>query len=164
MTELRAKGRLEKTIAGVLATLQSVVRFAIRNGWIVENPVDKLEAGERPRPVRRRQRVLGREEIARLLAACAPRYRPLIATGLYTGLRISELLGLIWDDIDLAAGELTSGLSSPARTAGHWRAAFRRRRRRRSAMFPWRRSSTCSARRQGRPPGKHRPAGEWPGR
>jgi len=106
MTGLRAKGRSEKTIAGVLATLQSVVRFAIRNGWIVENPVGKLEAGERPRPVRRRQRVLGREEIARLLAACAPRYRPLIATGLYTGLRISELLGLIWDDIDLAAGEL----------------------------------------------------------
>jgi site-specific recombinase XerD len=46
MTELRAKGRSEKTIAGVLATLQSVVRFAIRNGWIVENPVEKLEAGE----------------------------------------------------------------------------------------------------------------------
>lgn len=106
MTELRAKGRFEKTIAGVLATLQSVVRFAIRNGWMVENPVGKLEAGERPRPVRRRQRVLGREEITRLLAACAPRYRPLIATGLYTGLRISELLGLIWDDVDLAAGEL----------------------------------------------------------
>ena len=77
MTELRAKGRSEKTIAGVLATLQSVVRFAIRNGWIVENPVGKLEAGERPRPVRRRQRVLGREEIARLLdclCAAVPRH------------------------------------------------------------------------------------------
>lgn len=53
ITELRAKGRSEKTIAGVLATLQSVVRFAIRNGWIVENPVEKLEAGECPHPVRR---------------------------------------------------------------------------------------------------------------
>ncbi len=106
ITELRVKGRSEKTIAGVLATLQSVVRFAIRNGWIVENPVEKLEADERPRPLRRRQRVLGREEISRLLAAAAPRYRPLIATALYTGLRISELLGLIWGDMDLAAGEL----------------------------------------------------------
>jgi site-specific recombinase XerD len=77
---LRIRGRSEKTIAGVLATLQSVVRFAIRNGWIVENPVDKLETGERPHPVRRRQRVLGREEISRLLMASAPRYRPLIAT------------------------------------------------------------------------------------
>jgi integrase len=106
ITELRARGRSEKTIAGVLATLQSVLRFAIRNGWIVENPVEKLETGERPRPAPRRQRVLGREEIARLLEACAPRYRPLIATAIYTGLRISELLGLIWGDLDLAAGEL----------------------------------------------------------
>ena len=64
ITDLRVRGRSEKTIAGVLATLQSVVRFAIRNGWIVENPVEKLEADERPHPVRRRQRVLGREEIA----------------------------------------------------------------------------------------------------
>ena len=28
----------------------------------------------------------------------------MLATVLYTGLRISELLGLIWDDIDFAAG------------------------------------------------------------
>jgi len=32
--------------------------------------------------------------------------RVLIATALYTGLRISELLGLIWDDVDLRAGML----------------------------------------------------------
>lgn len=106
MTELRAKGRSEKTIAGALATLQGVLRFAIRNGWIVENAVEKLETGERPRPEPRRQRVLGHEEIRRLFAACAPRYRPLIATALYTGLRTSELLGLVWADIDLAGGEL----------------------------------------------------------
>jgi integrase len=28
----------------------------------------------------------------------------MLATVLYTGLRISELLGLVWDDVDLAAG------------------------------------------------------------
>jgi integrase len=27
-----------------------------------------------------------------------------VATVLYTGLRISELLGLVWDDVDFAAG------------------------------------------------------------
>jgi integrase len=106
MTDLRAKGRSEKTVASALATLQSIMRFAIRNGWIPQNPVEKLEASERPHPVRRRQRVLGREEINRLLDACAPRYRPLIATALYTGLRTSELLGLIWSDIDLRGGQL----------------------------------------------------------
>jgi integrase len=28
----------------------------------------------------------------------------MVATALYTGLRVSELLGLIWDDVDFAAG------------------------------------------------------------
>jgi integrase len=65
------------------------------------DPVELLEPEERPR---RRQRALGRVEIERLLAACPPSGRPLIITALYSGLRISELLGLIWDDVDFAAG------------------------------------------------------------
>jgi integrase len=102
--QLRRKGCSAKTAAGALATLQSVLRFARRCGWIVADLVERLEHDERPRPQRRRQRVLGRAEIERLLAACAPRDRLMLATVLYTGLRISEMLGLVWDDIDLAAG------------------------------------------------------------
>jgi integrase len=48
--------------------------------------------------------VPGREEVERLLAACSGQYRLIVATALYTGLRISELLGLIWEDIDFAVG------------------------------------------------------------
>lgn len=48
--------------------------------------------------------MLGRPEIERLLDACPPRGRLLVATALYSGLRISELLGLIWEDIDFGAG------------------------------------------------------------
>lgn len=51
--------------------------------------------------MRRQQRALGQEEIARLLGACLPQYRALLATGLFTGTRISELLGLVRDDVDL---------------------------------------------------------------
>ena len=36
--------------------------------------------------------------------ACAPRDRLMVATALYTGLRISELLGLTWDDVDFERG------------------------------------------------------------
>jgi integrase len=80
------------------------MRFARRCGWIVADPVELLEHDERPRPERRRQRVLGRAEIERLLAVCAPRDRLMLATVLFTSLRISELLGLVWDDFDFAAG------------------------------------------------------------
>jgi integrase len=106
LDRLRERGRSEKTIAGALATLGSVMRFAVRNGWIADSPVGKLEIDERPRPARRTQRVLGREEIARLMDASLPNYRALLATALLTGMRLSELLGLIWDDIDPIGGSV----------------------------------------------------------
>jgi integrase len=102
--QLRRTGCSAKTSASALATLQSVMRFARRCGWIVADPVELLEHDERPRPQPRRQRVLGRAEIERLLGVCAPRDRLMLATVLYTGLRISEMLGLVWDDVDFAAG------------------------------------------------------------
>jgi integrase len=106
LATLRSSGCSPKTAANALATLQSVLRYAQRRGWITTDPVELLERHERSRQVRRQQRVLGRAEIERLLAACTPRDRLVVATALYTGLRISELLGLIWEDIDLAAGVL----------------------------------------------------------
>ena len=103
--ELRAAGRSPKTTANALATLQGVLRFARRRGWITADPVELLEPEERPRPPRRpRGRVLGREEVARLLESCPPAGRLMVETALYSGLWISELLGLIWGDIDFAAG------------------------------------------------------------
>lgn len=103
--ELRGAGRSVKTTANSLATLQSVLRFARRRGWILVDPVELLEPWERPHPARRpRGRVLGRGEIERLLGACPSRGRLLVETALFSGLRISELLGLIWADVDFAAG------------------------------------------------------------
>jgi len=110
ISELRAAGRSPKTIANALATLQSILRFARRRGWIVSDPVELLEPEERPRPPRRpRGRVLGREEVARLLDHCPPVGQLHVETALYTGLRISELLGLVWADVDLAAGLIRVG-------------------------------------------------------
>jgi integrase len=118
ITELRAAGRSAKTTANALATLQSVLRYARRRGLIVADPVELLEPEERPRtPRRSRGRVLGQEEIARLLKACPSRGRLLVETALFTGMRISELLGLVWADVDHGAGlvRVTAQLSRPHR-------------------------------------------------
>jgi integrase len=133
LDRLRARGCAEKTVAGALGTLNNVMRFAVRNSWIAESPVEKLERCERPRPERHPQQALGREEIARLLDCCLPAYRALVATALYTGMRLSELLGLIWDDVDLdracihVRAQLShSHIGSPARrVAPKTRAAVR---------------------------------------
>ncbi len=104
ITESRADGRSAKSTANALGTLQGILRFARRRGWVLTDSVELLEPEERPRHPRRRQRVLGRPEIERLLDACPPPGRLCVATALYSGLRISELLGLTWEDIDFAAG------------------------------------------------------------
>jgi integrase len=91
---LQSRGLAPKTVAGALVPLGSILRFALRRGYIVEDPMRKLERCDRPRIPRRRQCVLDREELGRLLAAAPPRHRTMLATAAYTGLRISELLGL----------------------------------------------------------------------
>src|SRR5690606_4448319 len=42
-----------------------------------------------------------REEIKALVAALSGRWRPLLLTAIFTGLRASELRGLRWSDVDL---------------------------------------------------------------
>ncbi|HEX4116039.1 MAG TPA: site-specific integrase [Solirubrobacteraceae bacterium] len=107
LSELQQQGLSAKTAAAALATLHGVLHYARRHGWAIVDPIAQLERDERPRPARRRYRVLGRDEIERLLDAAHPPYRLMIATALYTGLRISELLGLIWSDIDPSADTIT---------------------------------------------------------
>lgn len=49
---------------------------------------------------------------AKLLEACAPHLRPIIEVALMTGLRLNNVVGLQWEQIDLEAGELTVRLKS----------------------------------------------------
>jgi hypothetical protein len=57
---LAGQGRAPRTLAGALATLGSILRYALRRGYITDNPLRRLEAGERPRLVPRARRSLGR--------------------------------------------------------------------------------------------------------
>jgi integrase len=107
IAEMQERGYSAWTIRGVLTPLSRLFGHAARRGLIAANPVARLERGERPRLDRKDKRVLDGEEIGRLLdAATTPRYRMLLATAIYTGLRISELLGLAWSDVDLDGGYL----------------------------------------------------------
>src|ERR671939_1221416 len=104
IARLRTRGLAAKTINGALVPLGRILQHALRRGHITDNPLRRLEQHERPRTHRRQQRVLDHHEITRLLDAALPRYRTFLATALYTGMRLSELLGLTWNDIDLDHG------------------------------------------------------------
>src|SRR5207237_7886773 len=101
--------------------------------------LDRREPGREPRAPRAAAAGassaagLGREEIARLLANCLPVYRDLVAAAIYTGMRLSELLGLTWDDVEFNRGLIhvraqlsRSHIGAPARrVAPKTRAAAR---------------------------------------
>lgn len=73
--------------------------------WEGDNPAEGVRIG-RKREVREK-RLLSADDMRRLLAALPPgpvRFMVLVIFG--TGLRVSEVLGLKWGDIDLGAGTL----------------------------------------------------------
>lgn len=136
-------GEKVKSLSGwsirvVLGPLGRVLGYAARRGIIGSNPMQRLERGERPAVGRREQRVLSEEEIRRLLDAADPTYRAFLATAVFSGLRLAELLGLTWAEIDFDAGELRVRYRSTVTAAG-----CRPRHRRRSGP------SSCSRRSEG---------------
>lgn len=104
--ELEQEGLAGWTIRGVLTALSAMFSWAVRRGKVPVNPVRGLERGERPAAEGREKRILSREEIGKLLEAAPAPYRVLLATGVFSGLRLMELLGLRWCDVDRADGEL----------------------------------------------------------
>ena len=65
------------------------------------NPIADVRRCKTPH---RKPDFLKAHEVPRLLAALDPRWRPLFATAIYTGMRKGELLGLCKIDIELQAG------------------------------------------------------------
>jgi integrase len=90
-------------IRAVLTPLSRVFSFAVRRGFVTSNPVRGLERGERPSVGKRDLRILSSEEVERLLDACDETMRVFVAVSAFTGARLSEVLGLRWEDVDLDA-------------------------------------------------------------
>lgn len=103
---MEAQGYSGATIKGALVPLSGILVAVVRKGWLGSNPVSRLDRSERPKVKRKVMRVLDTDEIGRLLDASPERYRPLLATAAFGGLRLAELLGLVWADVDFAAGLL----------------------------------------------------------
>ncbi|MGH3001738.1 MAG: tyrosine-type recombinase/integrase [Gaiellaceae bacterium] len=104
MRQLQTTGLSPWSVKRILGVLSSVLSYARRRGYIGVHPFECLERDERPHPRQSNQRVLTRSELTHLVAACPRRYRALLVTGAYTGMRLSEVLALTWEDVDFAAG------------------------------------------------------------
>jgi integrase len=85
--------------------LREALHHAVRWQMLAVNPADAVTP---PRVERREMSVLSPDQAMALLAAASgTEFEAPITTALYSGLRLGELRGLRWRDVDLAAGRLS---------------------------------------------------------
>ena len=101
---LKEKGLGDSTVKGIYRLLSSAMRAALEEGLIGKNPCRKIRAIQAERP---RQRVLSREEQMRLEKALKEKKDLTALFAMYTGLRLGEICGLKWSDIDWENGTAT---------------------------------------------------------
>jgi integrase len=101
----------------ILGSLGALLADAQENGLVARNVVRDLRSRRRRGKERRQERrqkgklkigvdVPTREEIKAIISTADGRWRPLLQTAVFTGLRASELRGLRWVDVDLTKGEI----------------------------------------------------------
>jgi integrase len=97
----RAAGLSDWTRASFRSPISKLLRMAVRKRYISVNPLDQLEDDELPtgKP-QRESRVLNRDEIGKFLSNAVAGYYAILATFVFSGLRMQEALGLQWGDID----------------------------------------------------------------
>jgi site-specific recombinase XerD len=101
---LRAKGLSGSTCRSVVSAISAAFTYGRRRGLVQADPT-----GDLLMPSAKRQsepRYLSRAEADALLAALTKKTRPVAATMLFSGLRVSEALGLTWGDIEVLEGTL----------------------------------------------------------
>jgi integrase len=94
------------TARKVLASLKGIIKHAQRQGQIAKNPAQPVSIRVSKRGTAKLK--AGRDfpskpEINVILQAASGRWRPLLITAVFTGMRSSELRGLRWEDVDLDA-------------------------------------------------------------
>lgn len=99
--------RSSATAAAIHRTMSAVLAKAVKWGYLSTNPVQRAE---RPRSEQKEARYLDEPEarqMLELLRSEPVKWRCMITFDLFSGLRRGELLGLMWEDIDLDARTLT---------------------------------------------------------
>ena len=83
------------SILKIRDTLSSILRSAVRYGFLIQNPMVGLKLPLDKRP-RRQKPVISPEQFSNLVEYIAEPYASMLFVSVWTGLRISELIGLKW--------------------------------------------------------------------
>lgn len=98
--KLEVEGLSRKTVINLNLFLHRVLSFAVGEGYIRTNPVESLNLSRGQKP---EIEVLTWDEQAALIQhSYKHRYGVFVRLALFTGVRLGELLGLKWEDVDLS--------------------------------------------------------------
>ncbi len=100
-----ARTHSPSTVNGIVTCLSSAFTHFQKRQWVTSNPCRGVEPVEDP--LRDFAWLQTRDDITRLLAACAGDLREMVAVAVGTGLRLDELLHLQWADVDVGRRLLT---------------------------------------------------------
>ena len=121
------KAMSPSSVARVLVSVRSFFRFAVREGYLEDDPTLQVGSPKRPRSI---PKAIPLEDVVRLVELPAKeglgrRDRAILETLYGAGLRISELVALDVDDVDLDEGTVLvrSGKGSKGRRVPLGRAA-----------------------------------------
>src|SRR5436305_10680743 len=79
--------------------LSSILGSAVKYGYLVSNPAAGLQVPPEKRGKRRHKPFIRPQEFAALVGLISEPYATMVYVAVYTGLRVSELIGLRWEDI-----------------------------------------------------------------
>lgn len=85
------------TVAAEIGVLKHMLNLAVKWGYLASNPANQVK---KPK-LEHRLRFLSEAEIHLLLAFCDQEIRPIVSLALLTGMRLSEVLGLTYSQIQL---------------------------------------------------------------
>jgi integrase len=117
--QLREAGRSLSMRRKVITNIGVMLGFAQGRGLVSQNVARgvkiKSDAREAAGPLREGVDYPSRDQLKLLIDTATGRRRPFLVTAIFTGMRASELRGLIWDDVDL-----TNGIIHVRRRADRW--------------------------------------------
>ena len=114
----------------VLTSLKSILGEAQRRGLVAHNAAQPVKVDAKKRDQRKLavgRDIPSKEEIQTILSTADGRWRPLLITAIFTGMRASELRGLSWNDVDFERkvvnvrqrANLWGDIGAPKSAAGH---------------------------------------------
>jgi integrase len=95
----------------IITNLKTILSFCQQHGHVAQNVALPVRVGSKADerredhgPLRAGVDFPSRAELKALMEGATGRWRSLLVTAIFTGMRASELRGLPWPDVDLEAG------------------------------------------------------------